>query len=344
MNVNIQSQKKSYDISVKRGSLAHARDYLNLERRVLIVTDYGVPMKYAATVASQCSFAKIVTVPNGEGSKSFDYLSRILTVMLSQNFTRTDAVVAVGGGVVGDLAGFAASIYMRGVDFYNVPTTLLSMVDSSIGGKTAINHEGVKNSIGTFYQPKHVLIDPDVLSSLPRRQLACGLAEAIKMAATSDADFFRRIEGVSLGEDIGRETIDDIINSSLYIKKCVVEADETEHGQRRVLNFGHTVGHGIESAAHGTLFHGECVALGMLLMCEGEAQARIKSLLKSAGLPTYCDIDIDKIISFVTHDKKIEGNTINYVTVPQIGSYRFERVGVDVFTRDMKSRWEEIMA
>ncbi|MCD7788159.1 MAG: 3-dehydroquinate synthase [Firmicutes bacterium] len=344
MNIRMELGEKSYDISIERGSLQAAGKYLNLTRRVLIVTDSGVPIDYAAAVASQCSYAKIVTVPCGEGSKSFDYLSRILTVMIAQKFTRTDAVVAVGGGVVGDLAGFAASMYMRGVDFYNIPTTLLSMVDSSIGGKTAINHEGVKNCVGAFYQPKHVLIDPNVLSTLPDRQLSCGLAESIKMAATSDAEFFGRMERNIVKGKIENDALDDVIVSSLLIKKSVVEEDETEHDKRRVLNFGHTLGHGIESTAEGRLYHGECVALGMLPMCEGEVRERLSSLLENAGLAVKYPIDIDRALSFISHDKKLDGDTINYVVVPEIGSFEFRRCGIGEFTSKMKALWGETQA
>ena len=171
MIVPVKTDTWNYDIVLEPGAIKKAGELLNLNRRVLVVTDSGVPAQYAETVAAQCSEAAIVTIPQGEQSKCFDELRHLLSEMLDKSFTRVDCVVAVGGGVVGDLSGFAASCYMRGVDFYNIPTTLLSQVDSSIGGKTAIDFGGVKNIVGAFYQPKKVIIDPEVLETLSRRQL-----------------------------------------------------------------------------------------------------------------------------------------------------------------------------
>ena len=243
MNISMNLAENSYDIVVERGILAKAGEHLDLLRRVLVVTDSGVPEAYAKTVAAQCNEAIICTIEQGEDSKSMEGLSKLLQMMLTNNFSRRDCVVAVGGGVVGDLSGFAASTYMRGIDFYNIPTTLLSQIDSSIGGKTAINLGGVKNIVGAFYQPKKVLIDPDLLGTLPQRQIANGLAEAVKMALTCDSELFELIET----KDI-QENLDEIIVRSLQIKKNVVEQDERELGPRKILNFGHTVGHGIESS------------------------------------------------------------------------------------------------
>ena len=167
MTIHMNLGKDSYDILVERGIIAKAHEHLNLNRRVLVVTDTGVPAEYAETVAALCKESVICNLEMGEASKSLEGFGRLLSAMLEHSFSRKDCVVAVGGGVVGDLAGFAASAYMRGIDFYNIPTTLLSQIDSSIGGKTAINFGGVKNIVGAFYQPKKVLIDPDLLKTLP---------------------------------------------------------------------------------------------------------------------------------------------------------------------------------
>ncbi len=317
----------SYDIVLEHGAIEKASSYMKLDRKVLIVTDDGVPAVYADTVAAQCKNPVKVVVPQGEDSKSFPVLETLCRTMLENGFTRTDAVVAVGGGVVGDLSGFAAATFMRGIDFYNVPTTLLSEVDSSIGGKTAINLGGVKNIVGAFHQPKCVLIDPDVLKTLPPRQLSNGLAEAIKMAATFDAELFSLIEN----EDIA-ENLDVIIERSLMIKKYVVEHDEKERGLRRILNFGHTIGHGIESyeGLHG-LYHGECVALGMLPMCEGETKARLLRVLEKAGLPTSLDFDATRVYEAITHDKKLDGSTLNLIYVPEIGAYEMKKTPLAEF-------------
>lgn len=322
----------SYDIIIEHGALPKASEYLNLNRKILVVTDDGVPQEYADTVVQQCKTAIKVVVPQGEESKGFATLEMLCKTMLENGFTRTDAVVAVGGGVVGDLAGFAAASFMRGIDFYNIPTTLLSEVDSSIGGKTAINLGGVKNIVGAFHQPKKVLIDPDVLKTLPPRQIANGLAEVIKMAATFDAELFHFIET----EDV-MQNLDTIIASSLEIKKAVVECDEKEAGLRRVLNFGHTIGHGIESyeELHG-LYHGECIALGMIPMCEEEVRERLIAVLKKVGLPTVLDFDADRVYEAVTHDKKADGDQIRVILVPEIGQYKMKKVSLYDFRQTIK--------
>ena len=311
----------SYDIVVERGILARANEYLNLDRRVLVVTDSGVPAEYARIVAEQCKNGIICTVDEGEESKSIDSFSRLLQAMLDNGFSRKDCVVAVGGGVVGDLSGFAASAYMRGIDFYNIPTTLLSQIDSSIGGKTAVNFGGVKNIVGAFYQPKKVLIDPELLKTLPERQISNGLAEAIKMSLTSDKELFDIFES----KDI-ESSIDEIILRSLNIKKSVVEEDEKESGIRKILNFGHTVGHGIESAAQGELYHGECVALGMIPMCAESIRLRVIEVLKRCGLYRTLEYDWNKISEAAFHDKKADGGRVTVVTVPNIGSFEMKEM------------------
>ncbi len=317
MNLHLDLKENGYDIVVERGALTRAGGLLKLDRRVLIVTDEGVPAQYAERLAAQCGTPFVETVPQGEGSKSFAILERLCTRMLCEGFTRSDCVAAVGGGVVGDLAGFAAASYMRGIDFYNLPTTLLSQVDSSIGGKVAVNLCGVKNCVGAFYQPRRVLIDPDTLSTLPPRQIANGMAEAVKMSLTSDASLFELFER---GEEM--ERLDEVIVSSLRIKQSVVEQDEREKGLRRVLNFGHTLGHGIESAEslHG-LYHGECVALGMLPMCAPQVRGRLLPVLRRMGLPTHLPVDPDTVLDFISHDKKCAGSRVCVVWVEQAGSF-----------------------
>ena len=311
MIINVNLAERGYDIVVERGALNKIGELLRLDRRVLIVTDSGVPSQYAETVASASKSPVIVTVEQGEGSKSFSALERLCKAMLENGFTRTDCVAAVGGGVVGDLAGFAAASYMRGIDFYNIPTTVLSQVDSSIGGKVAINLDSVKNIVGAFYQPKKVIIDPDVLKTLSDRQIANGFAEAIKMGLTSDAELFDIFEN---GDPYA--SVHEIIARSLAVKKSVVEQDERESGLRKILNFGHTVGHGIESEGElRGLLHGECVALGMLPMCSDELRERLIKVLKNVGLPTELSFDIERVLGAMEHDKKVAGEGSITVTV-----------------------------
>lgn len=318
MIIPVNADNGCYDIVLERGSLKKAGQLLELDRRVLVVTDEGVPPEYAGCVASRCREAIVVTVPRGEGSKSFEQLERLLSAMLEASFTRGDCVVAVGGGVVGDLSGFAASCYMRGIDFYNIPTTLLAQVDSSVGGKTAVNFGGVKNIVGAFYQPKKVIIDPETLKTLERRQLMAGLAEAIKMAATSSAELFEIIEK---SEDLDAD-LPEIIRRSLCIKRDVVEQDPKENGLRRILNFGHTVGHAVEGFNKGKLLHGECVALGMPPMCSGEALERVTKVLKKYGLPTEIEQSADELMPYLKHDKKMTADLVKVVLVDKIGQFR----------------------
>ena len=322
MTIQMKLGENSYDIIVERGSLAKADKLLNLNRRVLVVTDKGVPEEYAETIAKFSADADVCRVEEGEGSKSLDTFGALIQTMLDHGFSRKDCVVAVGGGVVGDLAGFAASAYMRGIDFYNIPTTLLSQIDSSIGGKTAINFGGVKNIVGAFNQPKRVLIDPDLLKTLPKRQISNGLAEALKMSLTSDKELFEIFEN----EDI-ESNLDEIILRSLMVKKSVVEEDEKESGVRKILNFGHTIGHGIESSEEMCrLYHGECVALGMIPMCGEKIRERVIKVLKKCDLYREIEYDWDRIASAAFHDKKADGDFVSVTYVNEIGSYEIKKV------------------
>lgn len=320
--IRMDLKEYSYDILVERGLLNRAGEHLHLNRRVLVVTDSGIPAQYAKAVARQCKEPVVYTVKNGEGSKSLETFGMLLEAMLVHGFSRRDCVVAVGGGVVGDLSGFAASAYMRGIDFYNIPTTLLSQIDSSIGGKTAINFGGVKNIVGAFYQPKKVLIDPELLQTLSSRQIANGLAEAIKMALTSDSTLFELFENEKISEKL-----DEIIVRSLNIKKRIVQQDEKESGIRRILNFGHTVGHGIESSENmAELYHGECVALGMIPMCGEAIRPRVMKVLKKCGLYNRIRFDWDKITEAAFHDKKADGDSVTVTLVPEVGSFELRRM------------------
>ena len=320
MTIHMNLGQDSYDIVVERGLLAQASKHLNLNRRALVVTDTGVPVSYSKTIAEQCKESVIYTVAEGESSKSMDMFGQLLQTMLDNGFSRKDCVIAVGGGVVGDLAGFAASAYMRGIDFYNIPTTLLSQIDSSIGGKTAINFGGVKNIVGAFYQPKKVLIDPELLKTLPQRQIANGLAEAIKMSLTSDKTLFEFFEN----QDI-ENNLEEIIIRSLNIKKSVVEKDEKEIGLRKILNFGHTIGHGIESSeGMSGLYHGECVALGMIPMCGEAIRYRVINVLKKCSLYQELEYDWDKVAQAAFHDKKADGDTVTVTMVNDAGSFELK--------------------
>ena len=297
------------------------------ERRAFLVTDSGIPPEYAEALAARCKRVRIHTVPAGESSKSPAVLEELLRDMLEFGLTRDDCAAAVGGGVVGDLTGLAAALYMRGIDWYNFPTTLLAMVDASVGGKTAVDLGGVKNAVGAFWPPRAVFIDPDVLPTLPPRQLSNGLAEAVKMGLTQDPALFARFEAPA-----GYGPAEELIAACLRVKAAAVEADERDRGPRRALNFGHTLGHGLESAAGGALLHGECVALGMLPMCAPEVRARLIPVLERLGLPTYVNrtqIDPEAVLAAAAHDKKSrEDGAFGAVTVPEIGRYSLQTLSL----------------
>lgn len=335
MIIPVKTQNGGYNIYLERGALAHAGKYLNLDRSVLIVTDSGVPSEYSQVLANQCRESVILRFPEGEKSKNFDTYKNILEALVKADFTRTDCVVAVGGGVVGDMAGFAAATFMRGIDFYNIPTTVLSQVDSSVGGKTAIDFEGYKNIVGAFYQPTAVIIDPETLSTLPARQISNGLAEAVKMALTHDSELFSMFEN-----GINDSDIDVIIERSIKIKRSVVEADEKEAGLRKVLNFGHTVGHAIESNTP-NLYHGECVALGMLPMCSIETRQRLIPVLQKLSLPYEIECDTQKIIDTMSHDKKMAGHMISVVRVENIGSFDILKLKFTDFADEIKAVYKK---
>lgn len=329
MNLTVKVSSAEYDIIFDRGGINRINEYWGEGEKTFILTDSGVPEKYAKAVAGVCKNAYIHTIPQGEASKQVENLLEIWKKMCEFNLTRTDRVIAVGGGVVGDIAGLAAATYMRGIKFYNIPTTVLSQVDSSVGGKTAIDFEGYKNIVGAFYQPTGVLIDTDTLKTLLQRQIANGLAEAIKMAATHDAVLFEKFEKADI---TNLNSLEGLLRDAVSIKRDVVQRDEKETGERKALNFGHTLAHALESnLAFDELFHGECVALGMLPMCSENVRKRLIPLLKKAGLPTSFPMPLTDLTEACRHDKKCSGDQITIVYVENIGSYDLKTINFDEF-------------
>jgi 3-dehydroquinate synthase len=321
----------SYPIYVKRGIINEAERYFDLDRKIFILTDSGVPKAYADAVKALCRNAVVYTVPEGEGAKCFAVYESVLTAMMESGIERRDAIIAVGGGVVSDIAAFCAATYMRGIDLYTVPTTVLAAVDASVGGKCAIDLGATKNTVGAFYHPRCVLIDPNVFATLDKRQVASGIAEAVKIAAVLDADLFFDIENGLYEVDT-----ENFLIRAIALKLAVVEADEREGGLRRVLNFGHTVGHAVEIA--GGLLHGEAVALGMIAMSREEARERLTSLLARLGLPTSIDKLPSDALALISRDKKAGGGRITVATCSEIGSFSFE----ELEPREVLMRLEEI--
>lgn len=301
---------------------------------VLLVSNVIVAPLYAERLRRALPGRRIVEVvlPDGEAHKTLDSAARIFDVLMANRFGRDAVIVALGGGVIGDLAGFAAACYQRGVDFVQVPTTLLADVDSSVGGKTAVNHPGGKNMIGAFHQPRAVLIDTSLLATLPPRELRAGLAEVIKYGLIWDAAFFRWIED-HLDEILAGDAaaLAHLIHRSCAIKAEIVSRDEREQGERALLNFGHTFGHAIEVAAgYGEWLHGEAVGLGMVLaadLCQRMGLlpraelTRIVELLARAGLPVQTPrIGADRALDYMRIDKKVKAGRIRLILLRGIGS------------------------
>lgn len=290
---------------------------------------YGDVVKKSLSVTAKP--LHILELPDGEAFKTLETLNTIYTFLLSQRVDRKAVIVALGGGVIGDMCGYAASSYMRGIRFIQVPTTLLAQVDSSVGGKTAVNHPLGKNMIGAFYQPIAVDIDVDVLKTLPTREISAGLAEVIKYGLILDAEFFAWCEeniAKLLALDV--ETISYAIHRSCELKAYVVGEDEKETGMRAILNLGHTFGHAIETAlGYGKWLHGEAVGCGMVQAAELSAQVlglprsevdRIRRLVEAIGCPTVApNLGTDKWIELMHIDKKAEGGKIKFVLLPKIG-------------------------
>lgn len=326
MKLTVTYNNLEYDVVIEKNSLDKINEYLDLNRKVLVVTDSLVPTIYSKKVLDYAKDGYLYTIESGEKSKNFDNYTKILNFLIEKEFSRSDCIIAVGGGVVGDLTGFVASTYMRGIDFYNIPTTLLSQVDSSIGGKTAIDFNGVKNVVGAFYPPKKVIIDPTTLLTLDKRQLHSGLVEAIKMALTSNVELFDFIENSScLCDDL-----EYIIIEALKIKKSIVEQDPKEQGLRRILNFGHTIGHAIESSGKfNDLLHGEAVGIGMLYFSSNDVKLRLQKVLEKYDLPTLVNTSSIELIKYINLDKKRTGNNITIVKVNEPGKYILEKIELD---------------
>jgi len=335
--LNVELGSRSYPIYIGAGLLA--RPQLIVERlpqkKAAIVTNSTIAPLYLAAFQRELEARGVsvmsVTLPDGESYKTWDTLNQVFDALLEHRCERGTTLIALGGGVIGDLAGFAAAVYQRGVPYIQVPTTLLAQVDSAVGGKTAINHPLGKNMIGAFYQPLAVVADTDTLKTLPERELAAGLAEVIKYGLIRDPSFFDWLEG-NMARLLRREpeALAYAIERSCTFKAEVVSRDERETGPRALLNFGHTFGHAIEAGTgFGTWLHGEAVGTGMLLAAELSHQLgflaaadvrRIGALLKAAGLPLDPPrLGLERYLELMGHDKKVAGGRIHFVLLKRIG-------------------------
>lgn len=329
----------SYAIEVERGLLNRAapriRALMPAAEKIAVITDDVVDGLYGAQLAaaleSEGLLVRRIAIPHGEKSKNLIVLGQVLEEMAGFGMTRSDGVVTLSGGVPGDLGGFAAAVYLRGVPFVQMPTTILAQIDSSVGGKVAVDLESGKNLAGNFYQPKGVLIDPDLAATLPPRYIHDGMAEAVKYGCIADAGLFSLFETLQTDEDI-LAALPEIIRASCRIKADLVEADERDNGARMLLNFGHTIGHAIEREyLYETYTHGEAVAAGMVMLTEmtesmgitrpGTAE-RIAAVLAQMGLPTGAAVSREALAAHMMHDKKRRGSGITFVVLDEIGKGR----------------------
>ena len=329
--------EKTYEIIVRRHALDSVGEWIASlwqNKKIAIISDenvypiYGDKIHHQLTNYEVCHYA----VPAGESSKSLTMANNLYEFLADQQFTRSDAIIALGGGVVGDLASFVASTYMRGIAFVQIPTSLLAQVDSSIGGKTAVNSSKAKNMIGTFAQPDGVMIDPETLNSLPELRVREGIAEIIKCGAISDASLWQDLEKLTGLQDL-LEHSEAIISKALNVKK----EDEFDNGSRLLLNFGHTIGHAIENTAgYGKISHGEAVAIGMVQISQTAEEKglspkgitdEIKAMNQKYGLPNaYQPWEAEKFYSAITHDKKARGDSLNIILLDEIGQARIQKI------------------
>ena len=342
-----------YPVTVAEGAFDRLADVVQSvaarANRIAVITDSEVGPRYADRVRNQLGAkVDVFTIPSGEQHKTRDTWSRLTDDMLARGFGRDSIVVALGGGVVGDLAGFVAATYMRGIPVIQVPTTLLAMVDASVGGKTGVDTPAGKNLVGAFHQPSAVVIDPLVLRTLPPEHMRAGFAEIVKHGVVADANYFERastfVEQWPLSGQQGLPELTDIIARSVEIKAAIVARDERESGLRKVLNFGHTIGHAIEAASDFETLHGEAVAIG--LVAEARLAERIgvaktgtarviERVCRAAGLQTTMpSIPVDTIIGFTRADKKVRAGRVEYALPKQIGEMAGAEHGWTVAVED----------
>lgn len=348
--IDVDTPSRSYKVRVGRDMatmiVAGVR-LLGSARRVALITDSNVAELHMEPLAHALEEDGLeverIVFPAGEANKTLDTLGDLLERMAEASLTRDDVVVALGGGVTGDMGGLAAALYLRGIALIQVPTSLLAMVDSSVGGKTAVDIPAGKNLVGAFKQPDLVVADVEHLATLPRELVADGFGEIIKHAVAFDASFFHALEAAPITSVEGLEEImGEIVARNVIMKRDIVVEDEKESGARQLLNFGHTIGHAIEAAEQFRMSHGACVAAGMCTMTratealgwtEPGTAAAIESCCEAYGLPTRTRIAPDVLMEYMLHDKKRHADTMNIVVCPEIGRTEVRTVGLDELAR-----------
>ena len=348
MKLTVNLGENSYPIFIENGIIKKSGEHISQifsGQKIMIVSDDNVFPLYGQQVMDSLKDYEChsLVLPHGEPTKNFQSLPKIYTAMLDAKLTRSDLVIALGGGVIGDLAGFAAASYLRGIKLVQIPTSLLAQVDSSVGGKVAVDLPQGKNLVGAFYQPKMVLIDPDVLNTLPEHFIKDGMGEVIKYGCIKDGSLFDRLCAHSSFEDLKPE-LPEIITRCVDIKRIVVEADQFDTGERMLLNFGHTLAHTIEQYYnYERESHGEAVGIGMYqitLMAEEKGLTgsgcadQIKKALEIYGLPSSCGLPVTDLTKAITFDKKNLNGKLNVVLLKELGSSYVYPTDISFFNKD----------
>ena len=330
MKLNVNLKDKSYEVIVERGIIKNITPYVDIEKKFLIVSDDRIPNVYINTIKKQLKKVDVFIFPHGENNKSLDNYKLIIERLVKEDFSRKDYIIALGGGVVSDLAGFVASTYKRGMNLINIPTTTLAMVDASVGGKVALNFDKIKNVIGAFYHPNYILIDIDTLETLPKRHYINGVIEALKTGMIGDKELYN----IFFNGDY-REHIEEIIYRSLQYKIKIVEQDEKEENIRKVLNFGHTFGHAYETYfLMKNYLHGEAVALGIVTISKDKPYLEdIKKLFTKWGIKLNINVEKDKIINIIRNDKKCDDDIVDLIIVDEIGKSKIVPTKIEDLSR-----------
>lgn len=347
MELKVDLKDRSYPIIIEKGLINRVSEEIRKVykgKKIFIITDDNVNKYYGGKISESLKRndfeVKLLSLKPGEETKNFNTLPIVYNELLDFNLTRSDLIIALGGGVIGDLAGFVASTYLRGVDFVQIPTSLLAQVDSSVGGKVAVDLDRGKNLVGSFYHPKCVLIDPEVLNTLDNRFFIDGMAEVIKYGCIKDKQFFDYLEKMENNQQL-TNNMEVVIHKCCDIKRQVVENDEKDKGERMLLNFGHTLGHAIEQYYNYTKYsHGEGVAIGMYViskiseekgLTKKGASQRIKDILVKYNLPYELDVNIEETLEAINLDKKKLGNDLNVIILKEIGNSEIYKTTAEFF-------------
>ena len=333
MKLSVDIGNEKYDIHIEKGILGRIPEFLDAEKRYAIITDEGVPTEYLRKVKEQLPKALTIVIPQGEESKSLERLDTVSRQLLLHHFGRNDILIALGGGVIGDLVGFIAAIYMRGISYISIPTTTLSQIDSSIGGKTAVNFRGRKNILGSFYQPSLVLIDSETLDTLDERQFNSGIIEALKAGLLVDNELYQIFLN---GEE--KEKIEEVVYRALIVKKNFVESDEKEKGVRKLLNYGHTVGHALESYYDmEELYHGEAVCNGLLPMTKNEMiRQEIEAIASRLNIEIKSDFMVRDLMKFIKDDKKHLNQKISIIVLNDYGQPEIIDIAYEMLEKELE--------